>query len=184
MTDREDDTLIADLADGSGIIDASRVVTAYDWGALGDVIDVGGGDGTLLLALLNEYPSLRGTVLETPEVAEAARKRFDVAGFGDRAGAINGDFFSELPAGAEGYLLCGVLRDWDDDDACRILRRCAEAAGEDGAVFVIEAVEDPGTGTETGRDIAALTALAEQVGLTVADVHDTGAVAVIELNTP
>lgn len=162
------------------MIDASRVVTAYDWGALGDVIDVGGGDGTLLIALLNEYPSLRGTVLELPEMAESARKRFEAAGFGDRAAAVSGDFFAELPAGAEGYLLCAVLGDWDDEDACRILRRCAAAAGEDGAVFVIEPVDEPGT----GRDVAALTALAEHVGLTVANVHDTGAVAVLELNSP
>lgn len=176
MIDREDQTL---TAEGSGM-DVSLVVTAYDWGALGDVIDVGGGDGTLLIALLNEYPSLRGAVLDLPEVAEAARKRFDAAGLSDRAYAVAGDFFSELPAGAEGYLLCGVLGDWDDEDACRILLSCAEAAGEDGAVFVIETLDEPGI----GRDRAGLVALAERAGLAVADVHDTGTVAVLELNRP
>jgi hypothetical protein len=176
MIDREDDTLTAEGSE----IDVSLVVTAYDWGALGDVIDVGGGDGTLLIALLNEYPSLRGAVLDLPAVAESARKRLDAAGLSDRAYAVAGDFFTELPAGAEGYLLCGVLGDWNDEDACRILRGCADAAREDGNVFVIQAVEEPGT----GRDLSALTALAERAGLTVAHVHDAGAIAVLELNRP
>lgn len=156
--------------------DALRVVTAYDWGALGDVVDVGGGDGTLLIALLNEYPSLRGIVLEQPEVAESARRRFDAAGVGDRAGAIAGDFFAELPAGAEGYLLDGVLGEWDDGDACRILLRCAEAAGEDGAVFVIEPAG-------AARDLDGLTALAGRAGLTVAHTHATDAITVLELSS-
>ena len=178
MTDRNDDTLTAESPEGSGV-DATRVMTAYDWGALGDVIDVGGGDGTLLIALLNEYPSLRGAVLDLPEAAESARKRFDAAGLADRASAVAGDFFEELPAGAEGYLLCAVLRDWDDDDACRILRRCAEAAGEDGAVFVIEAVDARGP----GRDLAGLTALAERAGLAVVNVYDTDDIVVLELSS-
>ncbi|OLF19565.1 methyltransferase [Actinophytocola xanthii] len=159
-------------------LDAPRIVSAYDWGALGDVIDVGGGDGTLLIALLNEYPALRGQVLDLPDVAEWARKRIDAAGLADRGGAIAGDFFDELPAGAEGYLLAYVLRNRDDEDARRILRRCAEAAGEDGAVFVIETVAERGA----HRDLPALTALVESAGLVVADVHDAGEVAVLELS--
>jgi hypothetical protein len=169
MTARNDDTL--------DTLDAPRVVTAYDWGALGDLLDVGGGDGTLLIALLNEYPSLRGRVLDLPEAAEAARKRIEAAGLEDRAGAVAGDLFAELPPGAEGYLLAEVLRDRDDDDARRILGRCADAAGEDGAVFVIETVT-------SGRDVAALTALVESAGLTVANVHDAGEIAVLELAGP
>jgi len=183
MTDREDDTLIADdTADGvdGGGIDAPRIVSAYDWGALGDVIDVGGGDGTLLIALLNEYPSLRGTVVDLPDAAESARKRIDAAGLADRAGAVAADFFAELPAGAEGYLLAAVVREWGDEDARRILNRCAEAAGEDGAVFVIETVAERGP----DRDLAGLTALAESAGLEVADVHSAGDIAVLELNRP
>jgi hypothetical protein len=174
MTAREDEK------PGVQGVDAPRVVTAYDWGALGDVVDVGGGDGTLLIALLNEYPSLRGTVLDLPDAADSARKRIDAAGLADRADVIAGDFFAELPAGAEGYLLASVVRDWNDDDARRILHRCAEAAGEDGAVFVIETVAEAGS----SRDLAGLTALAESAGLTVADVHETDDVAVLELSTP
>lgn len=120
----------------------SSIVAAYDWGALGHVVDVGGGNGTLLIALLTEYPALRGTVVDLPDVAENARKMLAAAGLADRGDAVAGDFFGSLPAGAEGYLLCSVLHQWSDEEARAILRNCASAAAEDGAVFVIEAVPD------------------------------------------
>lgn len=127
----------------SGKPTTSSIVAAYDWGVLGHVVDVGGGDGTLLIALLNEYPTLRGTVVDLPDVAENARKRLDAAGLADRGDVVAGDFFGALPAGAEGYLLCSVLHQWSDDEARAILRGCASAATEDGAVFVIEPLPAP-----------------------------------------
>ncbi len=156
-------------------VDASSIVSAYDWGALGQVVDVGGGDGTLLIALLNEYPTLRGTVVDLPPTAETARKMIEAAGLSDRANAVAGDILGDLPDGAEGYLLSSVLHEWSDDDACAILRNCARAAGEDGAIFVIE---PDGAG---GRGVPELTACAENAGLDVVAVHTAGASAIIEL---
>jgi hypothetical protein len=176
-------------------VDASLVVSAYDWGALGHVVDVGGGDGTLLVALLNEYPALRGTVVDLPVIAETARKLLAAAGLAGRADAVAGDFFGELPAGAEGYLLCSVLHQWNDDQARTILHNCVTAAGEDGAVFVIEPVT-PTTSAEPNqrdlgpsgggreRDVAELTALAESAGLTVVAVHTAETIAIVELAAP
>jgi hypothetical protein len=174
---------------------APRIVSAYDWGALGHVVDVGGGNGTLLIALLNEYPVLRGTVVDLPGTAESARKMLAAAGLTDRGNAVAGDFFGELPTGAEGYLLCSVLHHWSDEEARAILRNCAAAAGEDGAVFVIEKIADPvdterdlrglvlfGGGRE--RDVGELTALAESADLTVVAVHTAGAVEIVELAVP
>ena len=59
-------------------------------------------------------------------------------GLADRSDAMAGSFFDPLPPGAGGYLLCAVLHDWDDAPARAILRRCAQAAGTDGRVFVVE----------------------------------------------
>jgi len=81
-----------------GRAELARIVSAYDWGALGHVVDVGGGDGMLLIALLNEYPALRGTVVDLPETAETARKMLDAAGLAARADAVAGDYFAELPS--------------------------------------------------------------------------------------
>jgi len=189
-------------------VDAPSVVSAYDWGALGQVVDVGG-DGTLLIALLNEYPALSGTVFDLPAAAAAARKMFHAAGLSERANAVAGDILGQVPAGAEGYLLSSVLHDRDDDEACVILRNCASAAGEDGAVFVIEpvayadgavvdtsALDVPGTALAADvvapdavtspdggrvRGVPELSALAERAGLTVAAVHTAGTVAIAEL---
>lgn len=162
----------------------SSIVAAYDWGALGHVVDVGGGDGTLLIALLNEYPALRGTIVELPEMAENARKMLDAAGLVERGDVVAGDFFGALPGGAEGYLLCSVLHQWSDEEARTILRNCGSAAAEDGAVFVIEAVPAPVAGERHGgRGVDELTVLAESAGLTVAAVHTADAVVIIELAT-
>lgn len=160
--------------------DVPSIVSAYDWGALGHVCDVGGGDGTLVIALLNEYPALNGTVVDLPATAETARKMFEAAGLSDRATAVAGDFLGTLPTGPEGYLLSSVLHEWGDDDASAILRNCAAAAGEDGAVFVIEPVS--ATGARPGeRGVAELTALAEGAGLVVVAVHTEGEVVIVEL---
>lgn len=175
-------------------VEAPDIVAAYDWGSLGDVVDVGGGNGALLIALLNEFPALQGMVLDLPGPAETARKHVDAAGLSDRAGAVSGDFFEPLPAGAEGYLLSAVIHNWGDADARRILRRCADAAGADGAVFVIERVAS-GASTNADlrnlawlggrvRDVTELTALAESAGLVVAAVHTSGEIAVLELTSP
>ena len=117
---------------------APDIVAAYDWGSLGQVVDVGGGNATLLIALLREHPGLRGTVLELPGAAEAAQQAVTAAGFAGRGDAVAGSFFDPLPAGAGGYLLCAVLHNWDDQAAGAILRRCAQAAGRNGRVFVVE----------------------------------------------
>lgn len=105
--------------------EAPRIAAAYDWGALGHVVDVGGGDGTLLAAILAAHPTVRGTLLD---LAVPAGARFEV---------VAGSFFDPLPP-ADAYILSGVLVDWDDEHALRILRRCAEAGGR---TIVIEHCE-------------------------------------------
>jgi hypothetical protein len=174
---------------------APAIVAAYGWGSLGHVVDVGGGNGALLAALLREHPDLRGTVLDLPGAAAAARKVLTAAGLADRSDAEAGSFFDPLPPAAAGYLLCAVLHDWDEAAARTILRRCAEAAGTDGRVFVVEKfVTDSDHRTEMDlrvlayfggreRGIAELTALAAAAGLRVAAVHPAGATPVIELTT-
>lgn len=176
--------------------EAPEIVAAYDWGALGHLVDVGGGNGSLLMALLAEHPTLRGTVVDLPAAAAAARKAFAAAGLADRAQALAGSFFDPLPAGAEGYLLSAVIHNWDDEPARAILRRCAEAAGADGAVFVIEKVGADGFSLRTHMDlrglayfggrertVAELGVLAEDAGLTVVAVHPAGSLSIVELTS-
>ena len=119
-------------------VEAPDVAAGYDWGALGHLVDVGGGNGTLLAAILTAHPGLRGTLVDLAGPAEAGRRTLADAGVGDRCEIVARSFFEPLPAGAGAYLLSGVLHDWDDEHALEILRRCAEAAGLAGRVLVIE----------------------------------------------
>jgi hypothetical protein len=175
---------------------APAIVSAYDWGSLGHVVDVGGGNGSLLVALLSEYPALRGTVVDLPGAAEAARKAFAAAGLADRADAVAGSFFDPLPPGAGGYLLSAIIHNWSDEAAGTILRRCAEAASADGAIFVIEKIGSDGESPRTEMDLrmlayfggrerglAELTELAAAAGLNVVAVHAAGTTPVVELAT-
>lgn len=176
--------------------DAPDIVSAYDWGSLGHVIDVGGGNGALLIALLTAHPAMRGTVFDLPATAEAARRALTAAGLAGRADVVPGSFFDPLPPGAGGYLLSAILHNWNDDAACAILRRCAEAAGTEAPVFVVEKIGADGESLRTGMDlmmlvyfggkergVAELTVLAERAGFRVARVHPAGKLAIVELRS-
>ncbi|MCP2258522.1 Glyoxalase-like domain-containing protein [Streptoalloteichus tenebrarius] len=117
---------------------APRIAACYDWSAVAQVVDVGGGDGTLLIELLRAHPHLLGTLVDLPHTATAARANLARAGVGDRCVVVPGSFFDPLPSGADVYVLSNVLHDWDDLEAERILRRCAEAAGRRGRVLVYD----------------------------------------------
>ena len=112
--------------------DGPAVAAAYPWGALGHVVDVGGGDASLLIAILHAHGDLRGTVVDLPGPVARAGEAIAAAGLTDRADARAGSFFDALPAAAGGYILSGILHDWDDEPAVRILRRCADAASAEG----------------------------------------------------
>lgn len=171
-----------------------HIAEALDWGAVGHVVDVGGGNGALLIALLRRYPGLRGTVVDASRAVTHARTAIADAGLADRCAAVDGSFFEPLPTGAGGYLLSLVLHNWNDDAARKILGHCANAAAVgNGSVFVIENVGRDGGSPPTGMDlrmlvqcggrergVGALAALGGDVGLAVRAVRPAGALSVVE----
>ena len=128
-------------------VQAPQIAERFDWGRFPEILDVGGGDGMVLAAILLAHPDVRGRVLDLPPTAAAAAGRFTAAGIDDRAAALAGSFFDPLPAGADAYVLSDILHDWDDDHARAILAGCRRAATPDGTVVVIEPVLGQGTGT-------------------------------------
>jgi len=122
---------------------AIAVAAAYDFTPFRTVVDVGGGDGALLTGILAEKPALRGTVVDLPRVAEAARKRIAAAGLGDRCEFVAGDFFESVPAGGDAYLLKHVIHDWDDRRARSILENCRRVMGPQGKLLIVEGVYPP-----------------------------------------
>ncbi|MCP2262193.1 O-methyltransferase [Streptoalloteichus tenebrarius] len=130
------------------------IVAGYDWGRFGSLVDVGGGRGTLLAAILAANPGMCGHLVDLEPTATEASRTFSAHQLDDRAQATAGSFFDPLPAGADAYLLCDILHDWDDEHAHRILARCAEAAQPTGRVLVIEPVGGRRAGTD--MDLAML----------------------------
>ena len=117
-----------------------QVVRNYDWSRFGTLVDVGGGHGSLLAAILTANPAMRGHLVELEETAAGARAVLGLHGLADRTEVTGSSFFDPLPAGADAYLLFDILHDWDDEQAHRILARCAEAAGERGRILVVESL--------------------------------------------
>ena len=116
------------------------VVTAYDFSGVGTVVDVGGGHGTLLAAVLTADPRLQGVLYELPEVVAGAGQLLAEAGVGNRCTCVAGDFFESVPAGGDAYLLSNIIHDRDDARALRILTNCRAALNDGGRVLLAEAV--------------------------------------------
>jgi SAM-dependent methyltransferase len=122
---------------------AIAVAAAYDFSRLRTIVDVGGGNGALLTGLLKAHPHLRGIVFDQPDVAARARTQIADSGLADRGEAIGGDFFKDVPAGGDAYLLKHVIHDWDDARAITILGNCRRAVRADGTLLVVEGVYPP-----------------------------------------
>ena len=131
-------------------VQAPQIAERFGWSRFSEILDVGGGDGTVLAAILQAHPELRGRVLDLSPTT-VATARFAAAGLDGRAGVVVGSFFDPLPVGADAYLLSDILHDWDDDHARTILAGCRRAAAPNGAVLVIEPVL--GRGADTGMDL-------------------------------
>ena len=117
-----------------------RLITNYPFEKFGRIVDVGGGNGSLLLPVLGRHPAMRATIFDLPHVAEAARSRIAAAGLSDRCEAVGGDAFVAVPAGADAYVLKGVIHDWDDKEAIAILRTCRAAMSDGSKLILIERI--------------------------------------------
>ena len=140
----EDSTRFNDAMVGmySGV--GPSVVTAYDFSRFRTVVDLGGGTGMLLAAILRANAVVRGILFELPEVVPQARRTIDGFGLSARCQVVEGDFFKTLPDGHDAYILSHALHDWTDEQALPILRNCRQAIAKDGRLLIIEAVLPPG----------------------------------------
>jgi hypothetical protein len=132
------------MADNSRSV-ARAVAEAFDFGSLGSLVDVGGGTGTVLAAILRHHPGLRGIVFDQPDVAGsvATRALLEREGVADRCEVVGGSFFESVPAGAGGYVMKSILHDWEDEESIRILRTIGDAALGTSRLFVVELVVGP-----------------------------------------
>ena len=104
------------------------------------MIDVGGGQGALLAAILNAYPQTSGVLFDQTSVVERARNVLDRAGVTDRCAIVPGDFFGAIPEGGDVYVLKSVLHDWDDARSIAILKNCRDVMEPGSRLLVVERV--------------------------------------------
>jgi hypothetical protein len=122
----------------------SDIVSVYAFPATGVVVDIGGGHGAFLSAVLRAHPGLRGVLFDRPDVVEGAAPTLEAAGVAQRCKRVGGDFFTPpLPTG-DIYLLRQIIHDWDDTRSISILRHCAQAMAQNSRILVIEALIPPG----------------------------------------
>jgi hypothetical protein len=115
-----------------------------DWSHVGTVVDVGGGNAALLEALLTRFPGLSGISFDLPAVSERAAARLQGSPLAERLRTAGGDFFEEVPAGGDAYVLAQVLHDWPDRDCLRLLGACRRAAADDARLLVLEQIVPDG----------------------------------------
>lgn len=119
---------------------AVAVVAAYDFTPFRTLVDVGGGNGALLIGILSANPGLRGIVFDLPSAAERAKRRISKSKLTERCQAAGGDFFAEVPSGGDAYLLKHVIHDWNDGRALTILKNCHRAMGPNGRLLIVEGI--------------------------------------------
>ena len=176
--------------------DAPAIARGYPWPERGTVCDVAGGVGTLLAAILETRPGLRGVLVDAPGVLHEADAHLRQRGLRERVDLAEGDIFERVDARADVYVLKDVLHDWDDAASARILATVRATMARGARLVVIEALQERNrpdqiasladvqmlTQCEEGRQRSAqeLGALLRGAGLTPGPVRRTAGPAVVE----
>jgi O-methyltransferase domain len=116
---------------------AEAVVAEYDFSGITTIADLGGGVGTILATIMNEYPQLRSILLELAPVIARAGDFLTAQGVADRCEMVTGDFFTSVPV-ADAYLLSNIVHNWDDDGALSVLRNVRAAMPPHGRVLLLD----------------------------------------------
>jgi O-methyltransferase domain len=116
------------------------VVNGLDFAAGSTIVDVGGGAGALLAAVLAAHPDARGILFDQPQVVSGADQTLGAAGVAGRCSVMSGNFFASVPDGGDVYVLSSVVHDWPDEPALEILRTCRHAMSPDARLILVEQV--------------------------------------------
>jgi hypothetical protein len=133
------DRAMTELSRGS----AEAVIAAYDFSAFHHVVDVGGGRGLMLAAILAAHPQLQGTLFDQPGVVASAKPVLEAHRITSRCRTVGGSFFEAVPEGGDAYLMRVVIHDWNDDEAIVILKTCRRAMRETAKLLLIERIITP-----------------------------------------
>ena len=135
------------------------VAEAYDFSALGVVVDVGGATGNMLSHILARYPQPRGVLFDQPHVVTEAPALLRARGVESRVTIERGSFFERVPAGGDAYILSHVIHDWSDDRCLQILGNCRRAMKPASKLLLVELVLREGNAPGFGSSDMTMMAL-------------------------
>ena len=130
------DRLMGDVT----IATAASIVSTYDFSRFETVIDIGGGNGTLMVTILKANAQLHGIIFDLPQVVARTSEYLNQIGMGDRCDAVGGDFFAAVPTGGDAYMMKWVLHDWSDERSLTILKNCRAVMSENARLLVVDMV--------------------------------------------
>jgi SAM-dependent methyltransferase len=131
-----------------GVVEA--IVSAYNFSAFGRVVDIGGGQGVMIAAVLAAHTNTHGILFDRPDVVARAQPVLEAAGVARRCAVVGGSFFETIPEGGDAYLLKYILHDWDDAASLAILAACRRVFRPEGRLLIMERiVGGPNDGLET-----------------------------------
>ena len=130
---------------------ADTVAAAYDFSQFSSIVDVGGGHGATLSAILRSNSALQGVVFDLPHVAEGAKEAVRAADLVERCDIVGGDMFEQVPAGGDAYMLSRIIHDWDDERSVAILKNCRRVMGPRARLLLVEEVIPPGDTLSFGK---------------------------------
>jgi ubiquinone/menaquinone biosynthesis C-methylase UbiE len=131
--------------------ETAAMIEAYDFSVYGTVVDIGGGNGSVITSVLKANPRVKGMLYDLPGVIERARGNIQQAGLASRCTLVPGSFFESVPAGGDAYMMRHIIHDWDDEKALTILRNVRKVISPSGKLLVIEMVIEPGNQPDFGK---------------------------------
>ena len=131
--------------------ETQATLDSYDLSDVRVLADVGGGNGSNLIGVLNRYPAMKGILFDLPHVADRASANLEQAGLSNRCEVVRGDFFREIPVQADAYFLRHIIHDWDDEKAGLILRNIRQSIPQGGRLLLVEYVLPPGDTPSFGK---------------------------------
>jgi len=129
-----------DAMTGFTSVTGAAVAKGYDFSAIRNIVDVGGGHGALLAEIAHRNPAIRGTVFDRPEVVAGAKPLLESQKLSDRIQTAGGDFLQSVPGGADAYIMKHIIHDWDDERSIRILSNCRKGMTSGGKVLIVDQV--------------------------------------------
>jgi hypothetical protein len=133
--------------------ETAAMLDAYDFTGINVLADIGGGNGSLLSAVLLRYPHVKGILFDLGHVVGRAKENLKAAGLTVRCSVIEGSFFESIPAGADAYLFRHIIHDWTDEQSIQILGHCRRVIPANGKLLIVDCVIPAGNTPSLSKDM-------------------------------